>query len=448
MSFRSNYTVQESLPEKWPLALGTAISGGACILGWMIAAEKWLLVYGSLGLLVLILRPIEVTLGLYACLIPFESMTTLENGDAPTPTLLRYVGLIAIFITFGVGWLGKRIGRPPKTALFWSLFILWAAASSLWAIDSEAAFRRIPTAVGLWLLYLVVVSVRMSGREISWVTLLSICGGCGASLYAASMFIRTGANIGRASVGEGSTQADPNFFALTLLLPLCLACGEALSSRSSLRRLFFFAATAIIFVALFLTMSRGALAAVTTIIIVFFVRLRLNWRVLVPVALAGAILLFMPRLFFERMQETSDSRLAGRQDIWVVGIHSLARYGAFGAGLDNFQRAFQQYEGTSRFFAGDQRDSHNIYLATSVEFGVVGMFCLIAAVRTHLKSFSRSDRTSLISARIVALEAACWAGLVAGLTLNILWRKAFWFGWALSLAAMQAMREDRHAPGT
>jgi O-antigen ligase len=434
--------------EKWPSGVVTISIVGACLLGWMIASEKWLLVAGSFGLLLLLVRPIEVALGLYTFLIPFESMTTMENSTGPTVTLLRYVGLLAIFTILGVGWLSERLSRPPKTALFWSLFVLWGTASTLWAIDPELALRRIPTAVGMWLLYMAVASVRISTRELSWVTFLTILGGCGASLYSTYMFIRTGETIGRVSLAEGSTQSDPNFFALALLLPLSLALGEVLASRSLSGRLLYLVTTGMISVAVFLTMSRGALAAVGAITIVFLLRFRLNWRLLIPVAIAGSALLFMPRLFFERMQEASTSRLAGRQDIWQVGIHSLQSYGVFGAGMDNFSRAFQKFAGTSRFFAGDQRDSHNIYLATTVEYGIVGMLFLIAAVRSHLKAFHLSDRNSLASARLVAFEAACWGMLIAGFTLDVLWRKAFWLAWALSLAAMQVLRENKQPLNT
>src|SRR5437870_4905943 len=51
----------------------------ACSLGWMIASENWLFVAGVCALLLLIVRPIEVALGLYAFLIPFESMTTMNK---------------------------------------------------------------------------------------------------------------------------------------------------------------------------------------------------------------------------------------------------------------------------------------------------------------------------------------------------------------------------------
>jgi O-antigen ligase len=414
----------------------------ACYLGWMIASENWLFVVGLCALLLLIVRPIELALGLYAFLIPFESMTTMDTGAGQTETLLKYVGLLALFVTLGVGWLRERIIRPPRTALFWSLFVLWGGVSTLWAIDQEWALQRLPTVLGLWLLYMAIVSVRLTAKEFSCITLLTILGGLGASMYSAYMFFGTGRAIGRVSLAEGSTLSDPNFFAVTLLLPLSLSFGGVLSSRTWLRRGLFLAGTGVIALAVFLTMSRGALAAVAAITVVFLLRLRLNWRLLLPVVAAGVALLFMPQLFFERLHGAARDRMASRQDIWQIGIHSLKSYGAFGAGLENFQHAFQRYAGTSRFSVGDQRNSHNIYLCVSVEFGILGMLFLFLAVRSHLRAFPRPTKDILISAKLVSFEAACWGMLIAGFSVDILWRKSFWFAWALSVGAIQVQRKN------
>jgi O-antigen ligase len=414
----------------------------ACSLGWMIASENWLFVAGVCALLLLMVRPIEVTLGLYAFLIPFESMTTMDKGSGPTETLLRYVGLLALFVTLVVGWIRERIMRPPRTALFWSLFVLWGGVSTLWAINQEEAIHRLPTALGLWLLYMAIVSVRLTAKEFSCITLLTILGGLGASTYSAYMFFGTGRAIGRVSLAEGSTLSDPNFFAVTLLLPLSLSFGGVLSSRTWFRRGLFLGGTGVIALAVFLTMSRGVLAAAAAITVVFLVRLRLNRRLLLPVIAAGAALSFMPQLFFERMQEAGSSRMAHRQDIWQIGIHSLKSYGAFGAGLENFPYAFEKYVGTSRFFVGHQRSSHNIYLTASVEFGILGMLFLFWAVRSHLRAFPRPTKNIFTSAKLVAFEAACWGMLIAGFSVDILWRKSFWFAWALSVGAIQVQRKN------
>ena len=445
MFFTNTRDLRElSSTENWPRGLMVAaLIATACFLGWMIASEKWLLVVSVLGLFLLLVRPIEVALGLYALLIPFESMTAMGNSTGPTDTLLRYVGVIAILTILGFGWLAERITTPPKPALFWSLFILWVAVSSQWAIDPKLALLRLPTSLALWLLYLAMVSVRVKAKEFSWITRLTMLGGCGAALYSAYAFFSTGSAIDRASIGQGSTQEDPNFFAATLLLPLSLVWGEAFSERSWWRRALFLTGSGTIGIAVFLTMSRGALAAVTTIAFVFLLRLRLSWRLLLAVAVLGASLLFMPRLFFERMQDASSSRISGRQDIWVVGLHSLKSYGAFGAGADNFSRAYQRYEGTASFFPGDQRDAHNIYLSIAVEFGILGSLFLFKAVRSHLQAFPRPNGKVPTSARLVAFEAACWGMLVAGCSLDLLWRKAFWFVWALSAMAIHVEREKQ-----
>src|ERR1700692_2866386 len=94
----------------------------ACSMGWMIASEKWLFVAGVCAFLLLFVCPLEVALGLYAFLIPFESVTTMDTGAGQSETLLRYVGLLALFVILGVGWIRERIMRPPRTAVFWSLF--------------------------------------------------------------------------------------------------------------------------------------------------------------------------------------------------------------------------------------------------------------------------------------------------------------------------------------
>jgi len=67
---------------------------------------------------------------------------------------------------------------------------------------------------------------------------------------------------------------------------------------------------------------------------------------------------------------------------------------------------------------------------------------LFLAVRSHLRAFPRPTKNILTSARLVAFEAACWGMLIAGFSVDILWRKAFWFVWALSVVAIHVQREN------
>ena len=242
------------------------------LLGLSISLENWRLMGATAGLLLLLVWPIETAVGLYALLIPWEDLTVVSQGSDRT-TLLWYAGGIAILVLVSIGLIRRSTVTPPRAALFWSLFILWAASSTLWAIKPEEALVRIPTAASLWLLYLAAVSVRITRKELSWIVLMVVAGGCTASLYSISQYFH-GAAIAdleghRASLVGSTDAADPNFFAASLLLPLSMAIGEALSCRNGLRRIIMLGAVGAIAFAVFLTMSRGALFSVLVVAFVF-----------------------------------------------------------------------------------------------------------------------------------------------------------------------------------
>lgn len=428
-----------------PALKAAALALAAVIAGIAIAREQWLLVAAAFGMLVLMAWPVEVALGVYTFLIPFETMTSTSDTAAPAATLLRYIGGGTLLVLVLVGVLRERLIRPPRAALFWSALVLWGTASTIWAIDPALAGRRIATAVSLWLLYLGIVSVRLTPREMSRITLFTVLGGAAAATYACYSYFQSGGATQRASIAEGQNQADPNFFAATLLLPFALALGEVFAGGRWTRRIFYVASAGIMAVAILLTMSRGAMAAVTAIAFVFLLRFGLRWRLLLPVALLGVALLFMPKAFFQRMEETSTTRLSGRLDIWIAGVRAFGSHAALGAGMDNFGRAYDEHAGSATFFAGGTRASHNVYLATAVELGLPGLLLLLAALRNHLRAFREQRKAWAVSYRIVAFEAACWAMLVAGLSLDLLWRKGFWLVWALPVLALRSEREKQQA---
>ena len=414
----------------------------ACGVGVTVATEKWLFL-GTIFVVILVLVwPVEVVLGLYAFLIPFETITTLTDSSGSNTTLLWYLGLASICVLFVTGWLRGRFVTPPRAALYWSLFILLGALTCMWSIDQNMAVRRLPTTLSLWLLYIALASVRISKRELSWITFLTILGGFCASVYAAYIFFRAGGPVGRVAIGGGSQEADPNFFAATLLLPFSLAFAKVIDSSTWTRKLFALAATGMITLGLFLTMSRGALVAMSAMVLVFVFRLRLNWRLLIPITVLGAALMLMPNLFFERVQDVAQTRGAGRLDIWTAGIESLQSYGIFGAGLENFPNAYTEYAGRERFYQGGHRAPHNIYLCAAVEFGILGILLLLAAVVSQLRAL-KVWNTTLNVVQVVSFEAACYGILVAGFTLDVIWRKAFWLIWAMPAIAGHCLAENK-----
>lgn len=423
--------------------LSWAPIGGALILGAAVGKNRWLHVVVLIALSLVLLWPVQVTLGLFALLVPFDTISVVGQGEQGT-TLTFVVGGATALVLLLVGLGCNRLVAPPRAARWWILFIAWSAATTLWAIDPEAAWQRLPTALGLLLLYLVAVSVRVTATELSWVSLLAIVGGCAASLYAVSQFysgVFYGASM-RGSLVAGNRQDDPNQFAVTLLLPVSLALGRFVSTRGWMRRAVLIAAVSVMGLGVFVTMSRGALLALFVVVGVYLYRLRAGWRAFVPVCFLFIMWIALPELFFTRLQDIVGGRGAGRLDIWLVGLAVLRHHGFVGAGLSNFPVAYDNYAGYASVFQGFGRGPHNIYLGMLVEVGVVGFLLFLAAARSQLREFRHSSSPARKLA-LLPYQAACYGTLASGFFLDLLWRKPFWLCWILLAIATRLTRDDR-----
>jgi O-antigen ligase len=432
-------------PQLWQNRLLLVVMAVAIVLGVSIAHENWiyLAVLGALPFV--LLWPVQVALGVYALLLPFSDVDVLGGGG----TLAWFVGVATAAILLGIGLVHKRVQRPAVAALWWTLFICWGLATALWCLDREALLHRLPTAISLLLFYLVVVSLRFRRKEISWVIAITILGGCLAAGFTAYQF-HSGyfyhGTTQRASLAVEGRETDPNQLAASLLLPIALAFGSFLSSSGSKSRITSLSAVALMVLALLLSMSRGGLLSLAVMIAVFLYRLRFSRRMLIPVVILLGLLGAVPSYFFERFRDAMITGGAGRLSIWTVGLQLIRNFGVFGAGLSNFPVAYNLFPGVGPQFHGFGRASHNIYLEMAVELGIPGLLLFFLAVRSQLKTGPHGrillSRVSEDQARQVACQAACCAVLVAGIFLDILWRKTFWFSWILMAVVSQLPAGD------
>ena len=242
---------------KWPYTLVLVAAG--CILMW----------------------PVQMSLGIFALTVPFDFLPLTGGRSGLTLTFLVGAGATGILLVEGL--VNRRLEMPSRSALWWLLFVTWATATVAWAVDPDDAIHRLPTAWALMLLYLVAVSFRVTKKQFVAIAVMAIIGGCIAAGYAAFSFYQGVAfgSTGRASLILGDASADPNYFAASLLLPLSLAIGGLLSSRSWLKRLAFLASVLLISYALLLSMSRGALLALLLMAFVYLRRLQAKRAVLV-----------------------------------------------------------------------------------------------------------------------------------------------------------------------
>ena len=414
----------------------------ALLLGVTIGEGKWLFVVAIAAVTLVVLRPVEISLGAFALLVPFDTVGVLGSGKSGT-TLNSLVGAITAVVLILLGLAGGRLDRPRRDTVAWALFVGWAAISTLWARDLTMALAFLPTALALLTLYFAAVSIRFTRREFGWVIACTIVGGLIAALFSIYSFRHGisyhGMRAMRSSLIIGDRETDPNDFANTLLLPFSLTVGIFLGARRGVMRICILGVAAILLIAIFLTMSRGGLLSLLAIAVVFAYRFRLKLQALIPVAVGGFLLLAVPGLFFQRIAESIDSGGAGRTNIWKVGLASLKSYGLFGAGLGNFPAAYDRFKAYAPHFEGYSRASHNIYLGVFVELGIVGVILLVNALRTELRGRKFASAISPFHAA-VACEAASWGMLVGGFFLDVLWRKGFWLVWIL-LAVASRLQE-------
>jgi O-antigen ligase len=411
----------------------------AVILGTAIAQEKWIFVVALSVLPFVILWPVQASLGVFALLLPFDSIATVGESTTAT-TLTWFAGGATGLILLGMGFVQGRLELPGRAALLWSLFILWSGASVVWALDPQLVLKRLPTASGLLAFYLVTVSFRMTRKEFYTVLGMAMVGGIAGASYAALQFFHgAGVPLIRASIG----QTNPNEFALSLLLPLSIAMGAFLSMRNRIVRTAILAAIGIIGFGILISMSRGSLIAVGVLITTYIRRFRMNWRMSIALLVLGLLLLAVPNLFFERIQNSVSDRGAGRFDIWQAGWEAAKHHSIIGVGLDNFPLAFDRYAKYETVSRGYRRAPHNVYLGTLTELGIVGLLFFLAAIRSQTQMIQKIKVAANQVPMVVACEGACFAILIAGLTKDILWDKALWFSWILLASAAQLQLAER-----
>ena len=426
------------------------LTGVALIAGVAIAEERWpyLLVLALAPMLWYF--PIPTTMGLFALLVPFEGVTQLPGGT----TVIWIVGLLAGGTLVAVGLLDNRIVKPPRSAVYWALFLFWGSISVLWAVEPSDALRQLATSAALIVFYLVAVSFRITEDEFKWMVRLAILGGCLAAAFAVYEY-SVGINwaqrsaqglVERGSLIVGETEVNPDSFGLKLIIPISLAVAAFLAARTWWGRLLSFCVLAITVLALLLTMSRTALLSLVVLIIVFLVRLRLYRRLLPVVALASLLLAAMPATFFQRIQEAADTGGAGRLDIWKAGLEMFKHYPLVGAGLGNFVVVYKQYAGFSPKFHGFLRSPHNIYLDILVELGILGFVLFLIAIVAQVRDVSESIKRSPVSKMwVVSGEAALYSLLVYGFFVDLIWDKSFWLaGIFLAFAIMLLQRRADH----
>ncbi len=280
------------------------------------------------------------------------------------------------FVAFLVSREPKRLPLNSVTVLL-ALYAIWISITTVFMNYPQTGFYEWKTAIKIILftgfLTMMIMGTRERLHALVWVLVLSLAyfgikGG---------IFTVLGGGTNRVWGPPGSFIADNNQLAAALVMMLPLMRYLHLSSRSRLVRLGLLAAMPLTLFAIIGSYSRGALLAVSAMVLFLILKSRHRFLLMFPIlgGLALAIVL-MPPEWIARMATMAnyeqDASATSRIEAWLYTIRVATKNPIFGGGF-----GYQD---------GWVRVAHSIYFDTLGQHGFIGLtlFLLlgIAALRT------------------------------------------------------------------
>ena len=408
------------------------------------------------ALYVAITRPILFPVGLYVVLIPFDNLLSISSWGTLTRLVAICSGLAVAF------WAVRKRQILPlrRPVVLWGLFILWAAATFSWALDlSPYAQASLATLVQLYLLYAALSLIPITDRDLNSIFLCVIFGAVAAAAFGLYLYTHGMANYGgRLYINLGATSShtlsqdriNPNAFAAALLLPMSLTLMQFLSARRLWGKVAWSSLTLLLLTAMVASGSRGSLLAVACIVAFFLWKSRYRMQLL-PVVICGAIGSLFVTSIWERFSTALSTGGAGRLSIWMVGMQAFKKYWLLGAGLGNFQDAYDRayisvYQQINAHWS---RPAHNIILGAAVELGVIGLTILLFAWFSQYKILSTNDKHNAYYDVAIALQGALVGSFVASLFSDSMYDKYTWLVFMLTmLTAGRIAQSSRISTGS
>ena len=417
--------------------LVAACAGLAGLLGLVAAAAPLVAIVLAAGMAFTLATFAELLAGVWLFAV-LTYVDVIGLGAVEELTLTKFAAVVMV-----LAWLaGIAVGRHRDRSLArdfpWLTvavtgFVLWTAASSLWADDPgvalrAAALRYAPSAVLVGVIY---AAVR-EPRHVRALYAALILGALASAVFGMVLPPEGIANIQARAEGRlsGAT-ADANALAAQLLVAAVLAGTlRGLLPRGSPRRALATLAIPLALVGFLATQSRSGLIALA---LAGATALALQRRGRAPLVAGGLAAVALCAVYFglvapaawERVTSTETS---GRGVLWTVAGRMIADQPVLGVGADNYRLVSVQYllrpgaTDTDIYVIDRPLPAHNIFLEVLADLGLVGLalylavvgICLAAAVRAARRPEGR-DRELAVLAKglVVALVALLATGFFA-----------------------------------
>jgi O-antigen ligase len=295
---------------------------------------------------------------------------------------------LLVFLPTQLGLEGSITSRPREVNLI--LLLLAAGALSIpLALEPARAGNSFIDFLKVVVIFIVMVNVVRSEKRLKILWVLVLVSSCLLSIGAIYDY-----RLGRLALMGVRIQGvigglfdNPNDLALHLVTMIPIALALMFSSRNPLSKIVYLISAVLITGGVVASFSRGGFLALSLGLGVFIWKLARRSRLLLGIAGAALIALFIvvaPAGYGARISTTRDDSAMARLDDLKRSFFIAVRHPVFGVGMDNYI-----------LFSNANKASHNAYTQVASEMGFAATVFYVLFIIAPLKRLRNIERESL-----------------------------------------------------
>jgi len=400
-------------------------------------------------------RP-EIGLIIYIGTLPF-------NNYIPRTPGLEFVS-VAVFLKLLI-FISLIIKLVKKEIKFVNAPQNWAILgfTSIALISTSVASNLTYSSKYLWdlfhilILYFLIIHLINTKKLFKWTILVLVLSGFITALFSINQYL-FGFSLRLSNNRIPGTFGNPNLFSvfLNFLIPLTLALF--LIEKTTIKKNFFIIILPILFVAHFLTASRGGLISLVIIVFLLFLKQKNKLSILSIFLILFLIFsLFIPIIFWQRAgtligvtQGMHSERLRTgilRTKSWVAALKIFSDNFLIGVGPGNFINSMNYYlPSISKSLTN--KATHSTYLQLPSELGIFGLFFFLTLLYLTYKDIKKSQKNLINDKNMFRLaqnlEIIFIGFMISFLFINILFFPFLWTLFALSIVLRNLNEKNKN----
>jgi O-antigen ligase len=381
------------------LAIGTAASVSVTdgvFLGVALALLMWV-----------IPRPPIILIALFASV--FAQVITVGGV-----TISRICAPIALVLVIVALMRGATL-RPAAPVCWAAAYALWAIASGLWSVHLGSTLSQLAS-LGIGIAYMLAFAVLLAKRrDMDRVLYALAIVAFGIGIYGMAT------SQGRAGTDTG----DANYFAMVEIIALPLVLALAADARARWLRLGVYGVALVIIAAVFSSLSRGGLIALSAVLVVIVAlpartffgspQQKLIVVLCLIIGVVGAYKLTSQALSQRvgAVFTSQGSTGSGRLNAWRAALTSVRERPFTGLGYGGFQPSANELMlstpgvDLSNFnLRPNGLEAHSAYIGTLAELGVVGLGLFLGLLGSTALAIKRSAAAAREAGAISTMRIA------------------------------------------